>query len=36
MQRYLLKKPFEKIEESEFRAKKRLVESENDFADKIK
>jgi hypothetical protein len=36
MQRYLLKKPFEKIDESENRAKKRLTETENDIATKIK
>lgn len=36
MQRYLLKKPFEKIEESEARTKKKMLEAENDTASKLK
>jgi hypothetical protein len=36
MQRYLLKKPFEKIDESEARSKKRILETENDIAVKLK
>ena len=36
MQQYLLKKPFEKIDESENRSKKRQVEAENDTANKLK